>query len=66
MEKSEIRKMREEEFKFLKDELEKIDTQIKALKYDKWSDTQGKLWELREKIKTSLDKFIYENPALFK
>ena len=66
MEQSEIQKMKEEEFNFLKDELEKIDTQIKALKYDKWPDKQGKLWELREKIKANLDKFIKEHPALFK
>lgn len=66
MEQSEIQKMKEEEFKFLKDELEKIDTQIKTLKYDKWADKQGKLWELREKVKANLDKFIKEHPALFK
>jgi len=66
MEQSEIQKMEEEEFNFLKDELEKIDAQIKALKYDKWLDKQGKLWELREKVKANLDKFIKEHPALFK
>ncbi|MBU4228493.1 hypothetical protein KJ813_05615 [bacterium] len=66
MEQSEIQKLREKEFNFLKDELEKIDSQIKAHNYDKWADLQGKLWELREKIKTNLDKFIKEYPALFK
>ncbi len=66
MEQSEIQKMKEKEFNFLKGELEKIDTKIKALGYEKHTTTQGKLWELREKIKANLDKFIKEHPALFK
>ena len=65
MEKIDIRKMREEEFKFLKSELEKIDTKIKAFSYDKYPNKQEKLWELREKVKANLDKFIKEYPALF-
>jgi len=39
---------------------------VKALKYDKWPDKQEKLWELREKIKANLDKFIKKHLALFK
>jgi len=66
MEQNEIQKIKEEEFKFLKSELEKIDTKIKALGYEKHIITQNKLWELREKIKANLDKFINEHPALFK
>jgi hypothetical protein len=66
MEQSEIQKMKEGEFNFLKDELEKINIKIKALGYEKHTTTQGKLWELREIIKANLDKFIKENPALFK
>jgi len=65
MEKNEITKMRKEEYAFLKSELEKIDTQIKALSYDKYPNKQEKLWELREKVKANLNKFIKEYPALF-
>ena len=66
MEKNDLRKMREEEFIFLKSELERIEKLIKALGYEKWTDQLNKLWELRGKIKENLDKFIKEYPALFK
>jgi len=66
MKKEIITKMRENEFNFLKNELERIEKLIKALGYEKWTDQLNKLWELRGKIKENLDKFIKEYPALFK
>lgn len=67
MEKSEITKMREEEFNFLKEELKKMDAQIKEFGYKSGTiQTQEKLWELREKVNNKINEFIRIYPALFK
>ena len=67
MEKSEIIKMREEEFNFLKGELKRMDAQIKEFGYKSGTiKTQEKLWELREKVNNNINEFIRIYPALFK
>jgi len=63
MEENIKEKMKEEEINFLKEELKKIDTKIKAANYasDKIEmiEAQTKLWELREKIVKELNKFVF-------
>ena len=67
MEKSEIIKMREEEFNFLKEELKRMDAQIKEFGYKSGTiQTQEKLWELRGKVNNKINEFIRIYPALFK
>ena len=60
MEKTEDKKMHEEELNFLKEELKKIDSEIKMNKCTSTVDIekQLKLWELREKIMKEVNKFV--------
>jgi len=59
MEENISKKMHEEELNFLKEELKKIDNQIKVIIYGGNKDiveAHTKLWELREKIKELYDQ----------
>lgn len=60
MEKTEDKKMHEEELNFLKEELKKIDSEVKMNKCTSIVDIekQLKLWELREKIMKEVNKFV--------
>ena len=55
------KKMHEEELNFLKEELKRIDIEIKRIQYGgsvQIVEAQIKLWELREKIMKELSKFV--------
>ena len=67
MEKNEITEIRQKEWELLKGEYEKIITLIKALKYEKGNIEQlEKLWVIEDKIIEKIEKFIYNNQALFR
>lgn len=67
MEKNEITEIRQKEWELLKGEYEKISTLIKALKYEKGNiEHLEKLWAIEDKIIEKIEKFIYNNPALFR
>jgi hypothetical protein len=55
------KKIHEEELNFLKEELKRIDIEIKRIQYGgsvQIVEAQIKLWELREKIMKELSKFV--------
>jgi len=61
MEESINKKMHEEEFNFLKEELKRIDVEIKRIQYGgslQIVEAQIKLWELREKVMKEISKFV--------
>jgi glutathionyl-hydroquinone reductase len=54
-------KMHEEELNFLKEELKRIDVEIKRMQYGgsvQLVEAQIKLWELREKVMKEISKFV--------